>query len=222
MTAQRYDIYRLIHKGLRSYLTETLLTIGRMDPQSEADLHAGLQQLQGLLDFCQGHLEHENTHIHPAMEKVQPGCAESMYEHHYHHEAMIADLRGAASQLLATPAAQRDTLVAALYRSLAIFVADNLAHMHEEETRNNSILWQGYSDDEIRAIEHAIVSSLSPEKNAVSMAWMLPAMNHQERHQFLSGMRREAPDFVFAGTLEIARQKLANAEWNKLQFALAS
>lgn len=221
MTCQRFDIYRLIHKGLRSYLTDTLLTIGKMDPHSEADLHAGLTRLRGLLQFCQNHLEHENTFVHPAMEKVLPGCADAMCDHHQHHEAMIADLRGAADQLQATPASQRDTLSAALYRSLAVFVADNLAHMHEEETRNNAILWQGYSDDEIRAIEHAIVSSLSPEKNAEVMQWMLPAMNHQERHQFLSGMRREAPQGVFAGVLDIARQTLANAEWNKLQFALA-
>lgn len=221
MTSQRFDIYRLIHKGLRSYLTETLLTIGRMDPQSEADLHAGLIQLRGLLQFCQNHLEHENTFVHPAMEKVLPGCAESMYTHHQHHDAMIADLRGAADQLQATPAAKRDALAATLYRSLAVFVADNLAHMHEEETRNNAILWQGYSDDEIRAIEHAIVASLSPEKNAEVMSWMLPSMNHQERHEFLSGMRREAPQEVFTGALEIARSTLANGEWNKLQFALA-
>jgi len=222
MTQQRFDIYRLIHKGLRSYLTDTLLAAGRMDPLSEADLYAGLQQLHGLLDFCESHLHHENTFVHPAMDKVQPGCAQSMYDHHHHHEAMIADLRGAADQLRATPANQREPLAANLYRALAVFVADNLAHMHEEETRNNAILWQGYSDDEIRAIEHAIVGSISPEKNAEVMQWMLPAMNHQERHQFLSGMRREAPEPVFAGTLEIAKQMLPHSDWNKLQFALAN
>ncbi len=221
MTSHRFDIYRLIHKGLRSYLTDTLLNLGRMDARSDADLQAGLTQLRGLLQFCQNHLEHENTFVHPALDKVQPGCAESMYDHHHHHEAMIADLRGAADQLQATPATQRDALAANLYRALAVFVADNLAHMHEEETRNNAILWQGYSDDEIRAIEHTSVSSLSPEKNAEVMQWMLPAMNHQERHEFLCGMRREAPQGVFAGVLDIAKRTLANGEWNKLQFALA-
>jgi len=221
MTTPRFDIYRLIHKGLRCCLTETLLTIGKMDPASDHDVRHGIQQLRQLLEFCQSHLEHENEFVHPAMEACQPGSADSMTLHHQHHETMIAELHGAAAQLLQTDAHLRAPLAAALYRNLAVFVADNLAHMHEEETRNNAILWQGYSDDEIRAIEHRIVASLTPEKNAQTMQWMLPAMNHQERHQFLCGMRREAPANVFAMVLEIAREQLGRTDWNKLQFALA-
>lgn len=146
MQHQRFDIYRLIHKGLRAYLTETLLSVGRMDIAASADLHAGLTQLHSLLDFCESHLQHENEFIHPAMNRCQPGSADSMSEHHHQHEDMIAELRGAANQLRASAQADRELLAAQLYRKLALFVADNLAHMHEEETRNNSILWSCYSD----------------------------------------------------------------------------
>ena len=100
-------------------------------------------------------------------------------------------------------------------------MADNLAHMHEEETRNNSILWNCYSDAEIQAIHQAILQSIPPQENAVAMHWMLAALNHQERHALLSGMRREAPQPVFENTLAIAQQNLPRSEWNKLQFALA-
>ena len=218
---QRFDIYRLIHKGLRAYLTDTLLAIGRMDCSASADLHAGLTQLHGLLDFCESHQQHEYEVSHPAMERCQPGSAADMSEHHQQHVDMIAELRGAAQQLRASAAAERELLSAQLYRKLALFVADNLAHMHEEETRNNGVLWNCYSDAEIQEIHDAIVSSLPPQENAVAMEWMLAALNHQERHALLSGMRREAPLPVFESTLAIARQNLPQSEWNKLQFALA-
>ncbi|NPU91576.1 MAG: hypothetical protein HPY82_06645 [Gammaproteobacteria bacterium] len=221
MHQQRFDIYRLIHKGLRAYLTETLLAVGRMDLDASADLHAGLTQLHSLLDFCESHLQHENTFIHPAMNLCQPGSADSMSDHHQQHVAMIAELRGAARQLRACAQPDRELLAAQLYRKLALFVADNLAHMHEEETRNNSILWNCYSDAEIQAIHQAILQSIPPQENAVAMHWMLAALNHQERHALLSGMRREAPQPVFENTLAIAQQNLPRSEWNKLQFALA-
>ena len=221
MTPQRYDIYRLIHKGIRSYLTETLLAIGRMDPHETAHRNGALNQLEQLLTFCMGHLQHENAFVHPAMDRVKPGCAESMYDHHQHHEAMIRDLRRAATELKIAEPTERDALAAELYRTLAVFVADNLAHMHEEETVNNAILWAGYRDEEIMAIEHALGSSLTPEENAQTMEWMLPAMNHQERCEFLAGMRQGAPREVFDGTLAIARQQLAAGEWGRLELALA-
>ena len=221
MTAPRYDIYRLIHKGMRSFLTEALLTLGRLDPQSAADLHAGMTQLRSLLDFCDSHLEHENTFIHKAMNARQPGSATDMDHHHDMHKQMIMELRGMADQLLASGDGEREAICALLYRKLAVFVADNLAHMHEEETVNNAILWRYYSDDEIRAIEHALVETIPPQKHAEAMQWVLPALNHQERHAFLSGVRRAAPAPVFEGLLSIARERLSGSEWNKLQFALS-
>ena len=221
MTAQRYDIYRLIHKGMRSFLTDTLLTLGRLDPHSAADRHATLTQLRNLLDFCESHLAHENEFIHTAMHARQPGSADNMDEHHQQHLQMIAELRGMAEQLQAVRNEEREQICALLYRKLAVFVADNLAHMDEEETLNNAILWRYYTDEEIRAIEQALVATIPPHKNAETMQWMLPALNHQERHEFLSGVRRAAPAPVFENLLTIAREKLSRSEWNKLQFALA-
>ncbi|MEE2730688.1 MAG: hemerythrin domain-containing protein [Pseudomonadota bacterium] len=220
MTPQRYDIYRLIHKGIRSYLTETLLAVGRMDPHDAGACQRTLHQLQQLLDFCSKHLQHENQFVHPAMERVQPGCAQAMYEHHQHHTDMISSLGQAAISLASAAQEQRDSLAADLYRNLALFVADNLTHMHEEETVNNAILWQGYTDDEILAIEHALVSSLTPEENAATLQWILPSINHPERYGFLTGMRLGAPEAVFNGALGIAQGQLPATDWERLQQAL--
>lgn len=220
MNSQRFDIYRFIHKGMRAYLSDTLLTVGRMDLESNTDLQAGLDALEGLLDFCESHLQHENTFIHPAMEKVQPGSARDMSAHHGQHEAMIDELRDATESLRQSAPSDREGLAAGLYRKLALFVADNLVHMHEEETRNNEILWRGYSDDAIIAIHDALVSTIPEAENAVAMRWMLSAFNHQERQRVLQGMQQEAPRPVFEGTLELARCTLPTTEWKKLQVAM--
>ncbi len=221
MSNQRYDIYRLIHKGLRFYLTDTLQRVGKLDCFCDQELTEGMTQLRELLTFCQAHLEHENTFIHPAMEARCPGSAESMYYHHQSHVEMIAELNMLALAAAQISGESRAHLQAELYRKLALFVADNLAHMDEEETGNNRILWEHYSDDEILAIEHALIQSLPPKDNQQSMLWMLPAMNHHERRQLLSGMQSQAPAEVFAGVLDLARECLPATDWQKLELALA-
>lgn len=222
MSTQRYDIYALIHKGLRSCLTEALIATGRVDAEAPADLQVALQRVGDLLEICRGHLKHENTFIHPAMDAREPGAAGDMYKHHDQHIAMIAELQSLLDQLGQCSRGQCQAVVANLYRTLAVFVADNLAHMHEEETVNNAVLWRHYSDAEIQEIEHQLVQSISPEENARYMRWMLTAMNHQERRSFLAEMRGMAPPPVFEGVLDIARVNLPTAEWNKLELALAS
>ena len=221
MNTQRYDIYALIHKGLRSCLTDTLIAMGRVDLHSTAELDAALEQVKNLLAICQGHLEHEDTFIHQAMEACEPGVAADMYHHHKQHEAMISELQSLVEKLAQCPVQERAQVAATLYRRLAVFVADNLAHMHEEETANNAILWRNYSDAEIQEIEHRLVQSITPEENALVMRWMLPALNHQEREGFLNNMRKAAPPPVFEGVMHIARLNLPAVEWNKLEMALA-
>ncbi len=217
MTAPRYDIYRYIHKGLRSFLTDTLMSVGQMDVHSEDAVNVSMNQLQSLMNFCQGHLEHENQFIHTAMHARSPGSAAAMYDHHDQHVAMITELRELAKELLMSTGSNREALSILLYRQLAIFVADNLAHMHEEETQNNAVLWQHYSDVEIQQIEHDLVASIPADENAETMGWVLPALNHQERTNFLDGVRQSAPKEVLNGLLEIARQRLPLVEWYKLE-----
>ncbi|RZU47987.1 hemerythrin HHE cation binding domain-containing protein [Fluviicoccus keumensis] len=220
MSAPRFDIYRFIHKGLRAYLAETLLQVGRVDFEVYADLHRTMAELDGLLDFCESHLHHENTFIHPAMQAAVPGSADSMDAHHREHMTLIWELRELADRARACEPGAREGVLAALYRKLALFVADNLAHMDEEESRNNALLWRHYSDAQIIGIHDRLVASIPPEENAVAMQWMLTAFNPSERHRLLDSVRQEAPRPVLDGLLALARGVLPAPDWQKLQLAM--
>jgi hypothetical protein len=88
--------------------------------------------------------------------------------------------------------------------------------MDMEETDNNAILWAGYDDGQLMAIEHAIVASLSDQERATSMRWMLPALTPGELLSMFEGVRRNVPAPVFDGMLAGMRPLLAAADWNKL------
>ena len=74
-THPRFDIYAIIHKGLRAAMTDALLAAGRVDARDAREVTDTVARVDALLGFCQLHLEKENKFVHPAMEARRPGSA---------------------------------------------------------------------------------------------------------------------------------------------------
>jgi hypothetical protein len=214
--APRHDLYRFIHKGLRGYLCETLIAVGRIDPADRNDMNCVLGELRGLLALCRGHLEHENAFIHPALERALAGAAAETSAEHERHRQEIAALGEAARRLEDGAVEDRGEAAHRLYLQLSRFVAENLAHMLQEEEENNALLWRSYEDAALRGIEQAIVAKLSPEQMAVALRWMVPAMTPAERAGFIGELRRALPAGPMKQILDLVRPHLTGGEWRKL------
>lgn len=216
----RYDIYAGIHKAARAMFADSLLALGRMDADDDAERADALARLDALLDFCGQHLAHENAFIHPAMEARAAGTSEALAHEHDDHRLAIEALRGLARRLDKTPLGQRAGLAHVLYLRLSAFVAHNLEHMLIEETAHNAVLWAHYSDAEIAGIEGAIHAALSPEESAFALRWMLGALSHPQRLALLADLRFHAPAPVFEGALGLAREVLDDTQWARLSRGL--
>lgn len=219
--AARFDLYAGIHKALRLALTRTLTRVGSTDATDAAEMTAALQQVDGLLGLCELHLKDENAFVHPALERARPGSAARVAAEHRHHEESIADLRDLAALVAHSPEPARAAALHRLYHALALFVADNLQHMHVEETAHNALLWASYTDAQLLAIEQQIVASIPPQAMADALHWFFPALNAPERAAMLAGMREGMPPEPFVGVLGIAERTLAPADFARLQRDLA-
>ena len=218
---QRHNIYTIIHKALRAFMADTLLKIGRMDAADDSECADALAQTRKMLALCSSHLHHENTFVHPAIDRVSPGYSARTAKEHVQHEAEIADLLREIEEFETTPGARRPRAACALYLHLSTFVGDNFSHMAMEETENHAVLVAGYSNDEVLAIEHALVAALSPETKFLAMSWMLPYANASERAALLGGIKRGAPRELFEVVLGLARDSLNQRDFFKLERALA-
>ncbi len=212
----RLNIYQGIHKALRAMMMDTLAALGRLDADDGADVARAAERVLALAECCESHLGHENDFIHPAMEAHRPGSSAQVAGEHAHHLAALAQLRQAVALLGASQGAPRAAAALALYRQLALFVAENFQHMHFEETAHNQVLWDGYSDEALQALEMRIVASLPPEENLMVLRWMIPAMAPAERLQVLGGMQAGAPAPAFAAALDVVRPHLSGHDWARL------
>ncbi|HET7527822.1 MAG TPA: hemerythrin domain-containing protein [Burkholderiaceae bacterium] len=212
----RRDFYAPIHKALRLFMTRTLSTVGSTDPADADEVRTALDLLERLLALCESHLRHENEFVHPALERARPGSASRIAAEHDHHSEAIADLRDLAAMVADSAGAVRAGALGRLYRTLALFVADNFQHMHVEETAHNAVLWAAYSDDELDAIEHSLVASIPPATMAEALHWFLPALSAPERAGMLTGMKQGMPPEPFSAVLGIAQRTLSPRDHARL------
>ncbi len=214
--APRFDMYSAIHKALRSMMGQTLVLVGRVDVADDEELLETLEQVGALLDLCAAHLEHENAFIHPAIEARQPGGAQRTAEDHVEHAASIDALRQEARALPTAAAHVRPALAQRLYRHLALFIAENLQHMHVEESVNNASLWAHHGDDDLIALHRRLLASIPPVQSLAVARWMVPALNPRERAAMLNGAKGTMPPEAFIGVLEHVRPHVDAHGWARL------
>ena len=204
----RHDIYRRPHKAVRAMMAGSLTALQSADPGDECDMRDALAQLEEMLAFCEAHAALESAFVHREIEARSPGSACFLATEHAAQEREIEALR--------TLARERHP---DLHRHLALFIADNLRHMEDEETRGNALLWAHFSDAEIVAIERRLVASKPPGETMQALRWMLPALNHRERVALMAGLRA-APPAMLAAALGVARTHLQPRDAARLEESL--
>ena len=216
----RRHLYTTIHKALRARMSALLVRVGQMDAHDEKECREVVKDLEQLLNVMQDHLKTEDSVLHPYIEARNPGALADIAADHAAQKAVIDQLRQHVQAVLPLSGDDRVAFSLFLYRELALFIADNLTHMHAEETANHQLLWSTYSEAELHEIHAAILASIPPEKMTFTLQWMLPAMSPAERFQMFLEIRTTAPAPAFEAVLEIARSSLSGRDWGKLTSSL--
>lgn len=200
----RYNLYATIHKGLRGAQTALLARLGALDTSDDTEVAAVAGDVLRMVKLGRKHLAHENIHIHSVIEARSAGATDRLADDHDHHERDFDILEGMVATLKAAPAAKRGPLARALYLRYSQFLAEDFEHMLEEETETLSLLHRLFSDEELQAIEMAIIGSVEPDTMLDYLRIMIPAMNPVERIGMLGGMKAGMPQPVFAAVVDAA------------------
>jgi hypothetical protein len=204
--APRFDMYGPVHKALRRFMGETLQCAGSLDPSDDAELADVLAQVEALMASMRSHLKHENDFLHAAIEARQPAGARQTAEDHVGHLETIAALESDVSALRAAPREQREMRASRLYRHLALFIAENLHHMHIEETANTALLWAHYTDAELVEIHDRLLANIAPADMMGWLRWFAVALGPNELAGMLGDMRAKAPAEAFGAVLQAVRR----------------
>lgn len=212
-----HDFYGPIHKGLRLALAQMLTRLGAADAQDYESLLSLLDDLRLQLQISEHHLSHEDAEIHTALEARAPGSTARLAQAHAHHRASFEELETLIVRIAASPADERVVLMKSLYLRFSLFVAEDFAHMAEEEQLVLPVLQSLFADDELIEIEDRIMSRVSPDEMVIYGRLMIPAATREERISLLDAIRANAPAEAFHGIMEAAaRPTLSPADFEHL------
>jgi len=216
-TTERDDLFTSIHKGLRLGLFGITIQAGRTDWADPAQVTELGERWHGLLTLLRAHGDHEDQHILRLLDPHDPFAAEPTADQHRDLDDLLDDLARRFETVLAAPglASGLD-----LYRDLARFVAAYLTHMHDEETRVMSRIWACCTDEEIAGARQRFMAGMSPQVQALSIEYMLPALDGPARLALVDRLA-SAPPGVLATVLGIAERVLAPADFAELKAAAA-
>jgi len=204
------DLYRDIHKGIRSELFGVTLQAGSLDPgvrSNRVDLAA---RIRSAVDLLVTHAEHEDHAVQPAIELHLPSFAETIATDHVALENRMDTLVEMADD--AVEAVDTYAAVHRLYLEFASFTGSYLQHQDFEERVVMPALDAAIGVPAVAEIHGAILGSIPPDEMAQSLALMLPAMNVDNRTELLGGMKANAPAEVFEGVWGLTASVLTEAD----------
>jgi hypothetical protein len=214
--ANRFDLYRSAHKGVRKAMFDALTRIGAADCRNRAEAATCAELTRGIIALSRKHIGSELRFIHAAVEAREPGLMRTLDRAHDEHTQLLDWLEAIARDLEAAPAAARRMAIGArLYEALSQFVSAELTHMAQEEQTVMPELWRLFSDAELLGMQQGIIQALGPDGLAMFLRPMLPAMSPVEREKMLAGLKMGLPPQQWDGVWRLAGEVLD-------AFALAS
>lgn len=207
------DLYRDIHKAIRTELFGLVAAAGRTDASDASARRELAANVRRVVDVLEQHAHHEDDAIGPVLERELPRLAERIERDHTAFDGRGSYLVGFADHVADEAAeADRRLLLHHLYLDLAGFTSVYLAHQDVEERELMPALEAAIGPEAVGAIHGQILASIPPDEMARSLAVMIPAMNLDDRVELLGGMRAQAPDEVFQGVWGLAGSVLASRD----------
>lgn len=210
------DLYRNIHKGIRAELFNITQSAGRIDPCSRVERARLAEHIIAVGDLLAMHAHQEDTVIDPVLHAQLPDLAGVVELDHAVLGPRFAGVVELARHAVEAGDADERRLTHLLYLELSGFTSAYLAHQGVEERIVMPALLAVAGVEAVTAMHGAIGRNIPPDVMRRGLAFMLPAMNIEERAAALTGTRRSAPAEVFAAVSSLARSVLAPADYAAL------
>jgi len=189
----RPELFTPIHKAIRLAMSDVLARLGGTDFADDAASRAATAELRQVLLFCGSHLEHEERFVKPAAVERLPGGVVEAFEEHAEQALVVGELRALADAVDGAGPSTRTVTAHSLYLHFSRFVAQNLAHMADEEQVLAPLLERFFTPAEILEVHGRIQAAITPEERRISGPYMLRACSPGERRFLVAAMLKVAP-----------------------------
>lgn len=207
----RYRFYRE-HKYVSYAVSELEKLIAKTDFRDRIQVDIIKNELANIEALMAGHAAWEESSVHELLRKKQSSVHTPIEIEHKEHAAQFNELQEMISSI-SNCRDENEQLNKgyAFYIAYRYYAANNLKHLHEEETIIMPELQKLYSDEELRAVEFKTYAQMTPEEMIHMMEVLFPHMNPSDREFFLTDIHDAEPT-KFMKAWEGIKDKIGDGE----------
>jgi hemerythrin superfamily protein len=160
------------------------------------------------------HAGAEDQHVFPDVRTFEPKMVDTLLAEHREVVRRIAGVWKIADEVKSLRnRAERIEMGDKLNRTANDLFAFYLTHLNGEEATILPAMWKHFTDEQLVAIRSNIEKSMTRERYADFMGWVLPSLNINELTGMFMGLKKGAPAPVFENIARIAEKALGEDRW---------
>jgi hypothetical protein len=230
--SERENLFRPVHKGIRSMIYELGLRLGVTDFTSVQESNEVAMELKRdllqstancMLCLLLAHSRHEEADFFAAVSPFDKDVVELMMVDHRDLSRRVFELGRTCDELMAlSDPARRIEVGDRLVLDANDLFASYLAHLNNEEATIVPVMWERFTDEQLRAMRAKFYNQIPLARFEEWMRWTLPALNSHELEILLRGLKVDPPPNRFEDAMRLARETLTADRWNALAHTLGS
>jgi len=225
--SERENLFRPIHKGIRSMLYELgsrsqttnfadVADSNRFATRLKHDLQNSLSNC--ILCLLRTHSTHEEKDIFSRIRAHDPDVVDLMMQEHAEVARRIWTVSKTCDEVLTLESSTRRIEVGdRLNQETNELFAFYLAHLNNEEATLVPIMWERFTDPELRAMRAEFYNSLPLSLFETWMRWTLPSLNQQELVVLFGGLKGDPETARFDDWVRLAHETLGPDGWLALR-----
>ncbi len=221
--SDRENLFRPIHKGIRSMIYTLGLRLGSTDFTNVAESNAVVTELKRELSLStsncflcmlQTHSTHEERDFFVALRQFDEDPVRLMMAEHAVIVRRVYDVAKLAEEMVAIsdPGARIEAGDRLVLEANDLF-AFYLAHLNNEEAVLVPVMWEHFTDPKLRALRAQFYNRIPLPLFEEWMRWTLPALNVHELVILLSGMKSDPRPNRFADAIRVGDTTVEPSRW---------
>jgi len=225
--SDRENLFRPIHKGIRSMLYmmgSQLQTTNFGDVTESNRFVAQLKHELGdslsncILCLLRFHSGHEEKDIFSKMRAHDPDIVDLVMKEHGEVARRIWSVTKTCDEILGlTEPARRIEVGDRLYQEVNDLFVLYLSHLNNEEDTLVPVMWERFTDQELRAMRAQFYNSLPHPLFETWLRWTLPSLNEHELIVLFSGLKEDSGTTRFEVWERLAHETLDSDQWLSLR-----
>lgn len=171
-----------------------------------------------ILCLLQAHSKHEEKDFFSALRPFDEDVVGLMMKEHGEISRQVRGVARTCDELThLTDPARRIEIGDRLSLEANDLFAAYLAHLNNEEAMLVPVMWERFTDEQLRALRAQFYNTIPLARFEEWMRWTLPALNSNELAVLLSGMKREPAPNRWGEMARIGREVLGPDRWSAVE-----